>query len=171
MNADEALTLRTAEARDLDAVSALFLAAWERAYRGVLPDHVVDLFDETRARELWREALGRDGRTAIVAELPDDRVAGLVVSGRDPDRAECGHIFSLYVHPQAQGQGVGTRLLAHALDALAAGGMTTATLWVFEANDSARAFYARAGWTANGRRRVEPEYGEPEVQLERSIGD
>ena len=34
MNADEALTLRTAEARDLDAIGALFLAAWERAYWG-----------------------------------------------------------------------------------------------------------------------------------------
>lgn len=170
MNAGEGIALRTADARDLDAVSALFLATWEDAYRGVLPEPVVDLFDQARARELWREALGRDGRTAVVAEGPDGTVVGVVVAGRDPDRAACGHIYSLYVHPRAQGRGVGARLLTDALEALAADGMTSATLWVFEANDSARAFYARAGWTANGRRRVEPEYGEPEVQLERSIG-
>ena len=169
--AGEDIALRTADASDLDAVSALFLATWEDAYRGVLPEPVVDVFDEDRARALWHEALARDGRTAVVAEDPDGTVVGVVVGGRDPDRAGCGHIYSLYVHPQAQGRGVGARLLAHALEALAADGMTSATLWVFEANDSARAFYARAGWTANGRRRVEPEYGEPDVQLERSIGD
>jgi ribosomal protein S18 acetylase RimI-like enzyme len=171
VNAGEVIALRTADARDLGAVSALFLATWERAYRGILPGRVVDLFDKARAQELWQGALGRDDRTAVVAEAPDGTIVGLVVSGRDPERTGSGHIFSLYVHPRAQGQGVGTRLLAHALGALAADGLTAATLWVFEANHSSRAFYARAGWTANGRRRVEPEFGEPEVQLERSIGE
>ena len=43
--------------------------------------------------------------------------------------------------------------------------MTQATLWVFEANATARAFYLRHGWEPDGGTRVEPEFGEPEVRL------
>jgi ribosomal protein S18 acetylase RimI-like enzyme len=76
-----------------------------------------------------------------------------------------GHVFSLYVDPDAQGTGVGGRLLAEAERWFGSEGLAEATLWVFEANARARAFYARHGWQPDGGMRVEPEFGEPEIRL------
>ncbi len=44
------------------------------------------------------------------------------------------------------------------------------TLEVFEANSlPARTFYALHGWLPDGATRVEPDFGEPEVRLRRSV--
>jgi RimJ/RimL family protein N-acetyltransferase len=79
-------------------------------------------------------------------------------------------VYSLYVHPEAQGHSIGARLLAEAVASFEAEGLRRATLWVFEANAAARGFYARSGWEPTHDRRVEPEFGEPEIQLMRTVG-
>ncbi|MFD0822190.1 GNAT family N-acetyltransferase, partial [Micromonospora zhanjiangensis] len=61
------------------------------------------------------------------------------------------------------------RLLGAAVDRLRAAGHDAATLWVFAANASARAFYARHGFTPDGTTRIEPEYAEPELRLRRPL--
>ncbi len=163
-------TLRDAEPGDLADVAALFLRCWRTSYADVLPTHVLDVFDEAGALDLWRRPLcapitGTRGVVAIVAE----RVTGIVRMGRDPDGPSAGHIFSLYVDPSAQGGGVGRLLLGEAVTWLRAQGLMTATLWVFEANARARTFYASGGWLPDGATRVELAFGAPEVRLRRAL--
>jgi len=77
-------------------------------------------------------------------------------------------VFSLYVDPDAQGGGVGRRLLGKRM--LVRGpGARGGDAWVFEANAPARTFYALHGWLPDGATRVEPDFGEPEVRLRRSV--
>jgi ribosomal protein S18 acetylase RimI-like enzyme len=137
----------------------------------VLPDRVLELYDEVSARDLWQRSFAGagEGREILVAEQPDHTIAGVAMVGEDPDRPRTGHVFSLYVHPRAQGQGVGTRLLSAAVERLQALGFSEASLWVFEANVRGRALYERLGWRADGASRVEPEYGQPESRLTRSL--
>lgn len=166
-----AVSVRRAEEDDLEAIAELFLAAWRTSYRGVLPSQLVDRMDVEKSRRLWRRSLTPGAeRTVRVATDANGRIVGVVGWGRDPDDPASGHVYSLYVHPGAQGRHIGTRLLAKAVTSFAAEGLRRATLWVFEANASARAFYARSGWKPTRRRRVEPEFGEPEIQLMRAIG-
>jgi ribosomal protein S18 acetylase RimI-like enzyme len=54
-----------------------------------------------------------------------------------------GHVEQLYVHPRAQGQGIGSALLRHA-QSLHRDGLE---LWVFQRNTRAIAFYERRGFT------------------------
>lgn len=164
------ITLREATPDDLDPVAALFLRCWRESYATVLPAHVIDVFDEAGALRLWRRALVTPpaGTRGVVA-LDDDRVVGVIRMGRDPDQPAIGHVFSLYVHPSAQGAGVGRRLIGEAHAWFAAQGLAEATLWVFEANTPARTFYALHGWLPDGGTRVEAEFGEPELRLRRSI--
>lgn len=171
MSAVHDVSIRRASADDLDAVAALFLACWRRSYRGVLPDRVVDLYDPVSARDLWQRSFADapDGREVVLAERPDRTIVGVVTMGEDPGRPGVGHIFSLYVHPEAQGQGIGARLVSVAEDRLASSGYAEASLWVFEANVRARAFYERLDWRPDGNHRVEPEYGECESRLTRSL--
>jgi ribosomal protein S18 acetylase RimI-like enzyme len=85
--------------------------------------------------------------------------------GADPDDATRGHVFSLYVDPGASGAGVGRALLARAGAELAALGFSSATLWVFAANERALRFYRANGWEPTGGTRTEPEWQARELQL------
>lgn len=57
-----------------------------------------------------------------------------------------GEIDALYLAPQARGRGLGCALLAEAMAA-----EPRLTLWTFQANTAARAFYARMGFTEIAR--------------------
>jgi ribosomal protein S18 acetylase RimI-like enzyme len=171
VSATAGVSLRSASADDLEGVAALFLSCWRQSYRGVLPDRVVELYDPVGARDLWQRSFAAqaDGREVIVAERPDHAIVGVVTMGGDPDHPRTGHIYSLYVHPEAQGQGIGARLVSAAIDRLESLGFSEASLWVFAVNVRGRAFYERLGWRPDGTSRVEPEYGEREVRLIRSL--
>jgi GNAT superfamily N-acetyltransferase len=163
-------TYREATPEDLAAVTALFLRCWRESYAEVLPPRVIEVFDEASATDLWRRALVTPaaGTRGVVA-VEGDRVMGVIRMGRDPDEPAAGHVFSLYVDPSAQGGGVGRGLLSEAVRWLDAAGCAEATLWVFQANRRARAFYETQGWEPDGGTRVEPAFGEPEVRLRRSL--
>jgi GNAT superfamily N-acetyltransferase len=167
---DTSIVLREARPGDLDSVAALFLACWRVSYADVLPERVIAVFDEVGARALWQRTLEtpRRGSVGIVAESASRGVVGIIRIGNDPDESNVGHVFSLYVAPDAQGLGVGGQLLDEATRRLRDGGQTQATLWVFEANAAARAFYGHHGWEPDGGARVEPEFGEPELRLRRA---
>jgi ribosomal protein S18 acetylase RimI-like enzyme len=156
------VTVRPARADDLDAVVRVFLACWHGSYADLLPPNLRDLYTVDTASVMWARApLDR----TVVAEVPGGSVLGVTRFGPDPDDPSLGHVFSLYVHPCAQGLGLGRRLLTAAADRLRADGFGAATLWVFADNASARAFYAGQGWASDGGGRVEPAYGLPELRL------
>lgn len=168
---EAAVVIREARPDDLAAVAGIFLACWRNSYASFLPTAVVRIYDEPGARDLWRPTLHDPPAEAVVlvAEQAERGVLGVVRLGRDPDESTAGHVYSLYVHPDAQGLGVGTRLLAAAEERFRRDGVDEATLWVFAANRAALGFYARCGWQPDGGERVEPEYGEPELRLRRSL--
>lgn len=172
MTTEPAIVVREARPADLTAVAAVFLACWRDSYPSVLPPDVVGMYDEDAALALWRPALccPRADAVVLVAEQTGRGILGIIRIGKDPDAPRTGHVFSLYVRPEAQGLGVGTRLLAVADDRFRDEGAHEATLWVFEANSAARRFYSSLGWRPDGAKRVEPQFGEPEVRLRRTPG-
>jgi ribosomal protein S18 acetylase RimI-like enzyme len=172
--------VRPGHAADADAAAAVFLACWHRSYAHVLPARVRARYDEASARAMWRRIFAAaDG--VLVADVAGRGVCGVTRYGPDPDQGldpaqgpdadqpAVGHIFSLYVHPDAQGLGLGRALLEAATERLRAAGHREATLWVFAANTGARGFYERLGWRPDGGTRVEEAYGEPELRLRRAL--
>jgi len=163
--------LRTAQRDDLEDIAELFLACWQTSYRDVLPPALVAMYGPSEARALWQRSFERGAgeRRVVVADDVEHGIVGVVVTGREPGHADTGHIFSLYVDPEAQGLGIGSRLMAAAIERFAAEGLSRASLWVFAANRHALEFYERFGWLPDGTERVEPEYNEPELRLARSL--
>lgn len=158
------LVLREATSGDLAQVVEVFLACWRGSYAAVLPEALVTAMTAERATAIWRRALAAEGVTVVA--IDEGRVLGATryeASGAD------GAVHSLYVSPDAQGLGVGTRLLDHAVAAFAARGLGVATLWVFAGNGPSIAFYRSRGWLPDGGSRVEPEFGEPELRLRKAI--
>ena len=158
------MRLRPAVTADVEAIADVFLACWRDAYRGVLPDEVLAGMDKAAARELWQAAFGSEGGQTEVAEEAGS-VVGVVRFGLDPVDRRQGHVFSLYVHPDAGRSGIGGALMARAADWFRAQNLREATLWVFEANTGARGFYARHLWSPDGEVRTEPQFQAPEVRL------
>jgi GNAT superfamily N-acetyltransferase len=82
------------------------------------------------------------------------------------------HLVSMWVSPQAQGQGIADRLVAAVAACARADGAERLTLWVADASTRARAFYLRIGFRSTGRRQLvrpeEPDHWEEEQVLDLS---
>ncbi|MGC2476093.1 MAG: GNAT family N-acetyltransferase [Candidatus Sulfotelmatobacter sp.] len=156
--------VRQAVIADANVVAAVHIKSWQTAYRGQLPDDVLDnLSGELERRtEFWREHISTapSGKHEIwVADLEDQVASGLngfaaLGPARDED-AVTGELYAIYVHPDRWHHGLGRALLAHATRRLSALGYANAILWVLESNIRARAFYERAGWTLDGGTKIE----------------
>jgi ribosomal protein S18 acetylase RimI-like enzyme len=175
------IVLRPASAPDLPAMATVFIAAWRGAYRGVVPDEVIDALDH--AELVGELAANPYARTTTVAVDEAGLVVGWARYGTDSaddgggtdgtdgtgeavagGAGEAGHLASLYVHPSTAGAGVGSRLLHHALDAMPD---REVTLWVFAGNRRARRFYERAGFVADGAELTDPRWRTPQVRYRR----
>jgi N-acetylglutamate synthase-like GNAT family acetyltransferase len=147
-DAAPAVVIRRAAAGDAEALAAL---RWEfRAPLGRLneqPDAFV-----RRCTEWMRTRLAREAWRAWVVEA-DGRVVGTVwlqLLEKMPNPVVepelHGYVTNLYVRERARG-GVGSRLLAAALEECAAAGVHAAFLWPTEGS---RSLYRRFGFTGEG---------------------
>ncbi|MDX8150070.1 GNAT family N-acetyltransferase [Patulibacter brassicae] len=147
-----AVVLEPAGPSDAAALAEIQVAAWLRAYQDVLdPLELAERTDVEARREAWATALRTPatGEATVVARL-GPRAVGLCVvreAGTEPDLPGVPELRALYVHPVAQGAGVGGALHDDALRRLAGARAVEATLRVFSANWAARRFWAGRGWS------------------------
>ena len=155
--------IRLATPDDAADISDAHVRGWQVAYRGLVPDAILDGFSVER-RTAWRleqltnRANDAPERTWVV-ESAEGRVQGFADTGpaRDesappPDGA--GEIYAIYLRPEARGRGLGRTLFAHAVEDLIERGFGPLLVWVFEANPGTRRFYEAAGFAADGARHV-----------------
>jgi len=146
--------IRVATPEDADAIGAVHVEGWRWAYRGQLPDALLDALDPAGRAAGWRRILESGSTDVIVAE-DESGVVGFAsaATSRDDDAPPgTGEVLTVYVVEDAVGTGAGRALFAGAQRLLQARGHTRATLWVLESNERARRFYERNGWTWDGSR-------------------
>jgi ribosomal protein S18 acetylase RimI-like enzyme len=98
-----------------------------------------------RGSDWWANAIRR-AATVLVVEI-GGVIAGYATIGRNRARelSQQGEIYELYLRPEYQGIGLGSRLFAEARRRLAEHGLKGLVVWALEENDNALAFYAGAG--------------------------
>jgi ribosomal protein S18 acetylase RimI-like enzyme len=156
-------TVRPAMVEDSEALGRVHIAAWQAAYRGLIPDDYLEGLDPAVRAGRWQSALldgpgdGRyradgHGAMALVVEGDDGQVAGISVVGppRREEPSGVGELWMINLEPAAWGRGLGTTLLAAATDELRHAGYVEAVLWVLDGNRRARRFYEREGWRSDG---------------------
>jgi GNAT superfamily N-acetyltransferase len=133
-----AVTLRSAEPADADAIADVWRRAWPDGHEGHVSEELVAL----RTPESFRErAAARVGETTV-AEV-DGAVAGFVtLAGNEVEQ--------VFVSAEHRGSGIASALLAEAKRRLRARGHAQAWLAVVEGNVRARRFYEREGWVDEG---------------------
>jgi GNAT superfamily N-acetyltransferase len=147
-----------ATAADARRIAELHVRAWRAAYRGLLPDALLDTQSVDRREEQWRGWNSGHPLRRIWLVEGDGALCGFAATGPSRDAgapASTGEVYAIYLDPGVIGTGVGRALFAHAGDALRTQRFTRAMLWVLDTNARARRFYEAAGWRPDGGHKKE----------------
>ncbi|MEV6712986.1 GNAT family N-acetyltransferase [Lentzea sp. NPDC051208] len=141
------MTVRLAVTSDAPAVASVHVQTWQAAYRGLVPDPVLDDLSVEERSSMWERAIPRGG---VWVGLADDAVAGFCAVGPSSEPDAAFQLYALYVLPSAWGTPLGYELARAAL-----GAEQDVVLWVFDDNPRARRFYERLGFRADGTAKTE----------------
>jgi ribosomal protein S18 acetylase RimI-like enzyme len=161
---------RIANESDAPAMGRVMVDTYMAAHKGQMPEgawlkrkeewtHEVSANAWARSlREIADDAHSQDCIYVAVDEL-SDAIVGLVMGGLGDDTRlpNCGEIYSLYVHIEYQGRGVGRQLLQAAVLHLAALGKTALMIGCLNTNAPASGFYASLGGQVIGTREDDDE--------------
>lgn len=156
--------IRRARPDDATRLGEVHVAAWRWAYKGHMPDDLLEsLRPESRVRawETWLTEPA-DGFAAWVAEI-DDEIIGFAASShaRDDDVPDgCAELLMIYLLEEYLGRGIGHELINTAEQHWRNEGYEMAILWVLASNDPTRAFYEREGWSTDGETKDQPLGGD-----------
>src|SRR2546421_12696943 len=137
------VTIRTGRPGDARSIARLDVETWRATYAGILAaPFLVGL--STQRRELgWATVIEREPRDVRVAVNDEGRILGFGSCGRCRGEPEfAGEVFTLYVAPDWQNQGIGRRLLLALFERLVDQGCGSAIIWVLPDNPG-RFFYQR----------------------------
>jgi ribosomal protein S18 acetylase RimI-like enzyme len=139
------IDIRKAEPRDAEAIADVHREAWQGAYAGIIPHRALTSMLNRRGRDWWAHAIRR-AASVLVVEV-GGQIAGYATLGRNRARElpQQGEIYELYLRPECQGIGLGSRLFAAAREKLVSHGLNGLVVWALEDNGNALAFYAGAG--------------------------
>jgi ribosomal protein S18 acetylase RimI-like enzyme len=139
------IAIRQADPRDAVAIASVHADAWQNAYAGIIPHKALATMIARRGTEWWNRVIGRSG-AVLVAEV-GGKIAGYVTYGRNRARqlSQQGEIYELYLLPEYQGIGLGTRLFDGARKALRAHDLKGLVVWALEDNHLANRFYEGLG--------------------------
>lgn len=140
-----AIDIRKAEPSDAEAIAAVHHDAWRNAYAGIIPHRALNTMINRRGSQWWSNAIKR-AATVLVIEV-GGKVAGYATLGRNRARElkQEGEIYELYLRPECQGIGLGSRLFNAARERLVGHGLRGLVVWALEENLNALSFYSSAG--------------------------
>ncbi|WP_017624377.1 GNAT family N-acetyltransferase [Nocardiopsis chromatogenes] len=146
-----AVAVRHAHSGDAERIEHIRVAGWKAAYRGLIPDEVVDGLEP----DVGRRAAQLDGPTGtdLVADV-DGRVRGWLSYGpaRDGDAPPgANEVYACYVAPEAWRAGMGRALMSAALTHLDG---APVLLWVLKGNRRAIDFYSAFAFRPDGAERA-----------------
>ena len=162
--------VRTAGRNDLEAISELLGVTWHATYDAIYGvERVREITASWHSVQELEPRLTRPESEFIVAD-DGSRIGGMAFAASSDPEKKLVVLHQLYVHPDVQGQGIGTDLLAEITDAFP--DATTMRLEVEAANTRAVGFYEAHGFAAVGRTDNcgTADSGIPAVVYERRLG-
>ncbi len=148
--------IRPAGPDDADAIACVQHTSWQHAYEDKLPTNVIHRASAVWGPGHWRRILSEPDPKEIVLVLDAEDVGVLGFGAFGTQRGNvpgfAGEIYSMYLMPQIQRQGVGTRLLQAMSRVMMARGLSSALVWALASNMPARRFYCALGAVPIGPR-------------------
>ncbi len=168
-----ATRVRLATPDDAAAIAGVHVRSWQVAYRGVVPDAILEGLSVEQREKAWRQLLRADsGGFTLVADRGAEVVGfcSMATPSRDDDAGEATcEVGAIYVEPAVWRAGIGAALLDTALGMVRENGWREVTLWVFAANVNARAFYEGFGFGPDGAEMPHQPSGQTEIRLRAAL--
>lgn len=151
------MNVRRATISDATAIAEIQVSSWRDAYRGRIPDAILDALDVSEGAGIWSGVLS--AQHSVVVAVSDSSVVGFcsLTAARDDDAVPgtVAEITALYVHPRSWRCGVGRALCSQAFAAAATAGYSCIILWVLASNSPAISFYSAVGFVQDGATKTE----------------
>jgi len=144
--------IRCADANDAGVLGKIHSCSWKAAYKGIVPDSILDNISADMRQEYFEKALS-EGWEEDYLIFAKDNAAGLMTIGkcRDEDKDDSyGEIWGIYLLPEYWNRGIGTYFINWGLNELKGRGYKRVSLWVLDENLNARRFYEKIGFRHDG---------------------
>jgi RimJ/RimL family protein N-acetyltransferase len=149
MNHRNKLNLRYATLSDVAQIANCHIISWQKIYRGLMPDTLLDGLSVVERIKQWTDILRQQIKVLVLER--ENQIIGFASfsASRDEDTNSniCAEVTSFYLHPDVWHQGLGTILCQAVLTDIETMGFKEIIVWVFTANQQARNFYQKMGFT------------------------
>lgn len=157
---------------DALAIAQIHVAAWQAAYRDIVPAEFLASLSTEKRHKYWLGAIAAGSPQVLVAKSAREVIGWVAFgpcrdAGASPKEAE---VWAIYVAPQHWSQGVGAQLWQNARVYLVKQGYTTVSLWVLVENLRAVRFYQATGFMKEQRSIKEVTIGGKALQEVRYVG-
>ena len=132
---------------DTDGKGFVHWKSWQETYTGRMPE----AFIARQTLEKCQEIARRWPENTLVVRL-NGKIVGFSCYGTDDSGA--GEVYAIYLLKEAQGLGLGRKLMDATLSRLDR--RSPVTLWVLESNDPAIGFYEHYGFRMDGAQKSAP---------------
>lgn len=141
------MRVRPAIPEDAAGIARVHVESWNAAYRGLIPDEIIDARTVDVRLEQWASAVANPHRIIYVACDEGGEVHGFASAllFDEPDRGFQSYLQTLYVSSDVWGRGIGRELVRAICGRLCADGAKNMALHALRLNPRARAFYEGLG--------------------------
>jgi len=138
--------IRLATVEDSSAIARTHVASWKATYPGIVPRDYLDSLNIDDRADRWRSGMITSPGVNIYVADCSGTICGFASGGSA--RAEIpgytGELYAIYLNPEVQFQGIGSRLFWTVAKDLQSSGHSSMYVWVLKDNPSRR-FYKRMG--------------------------
>lgn len=148
--------IRLATPEDVLRIAEIHVTSWRSAYRGILPQKLLESLTVKSRESLWLGLCGKEAAPVFVVE-EENNVLGFchVCRSRDTDLTNTAEITCIYVSPGKERQGLGRQLMGTAEGFAKVKGYSAISLWVLVENLQSRQFYEVLGFHPDGATKEE----------------
>ena len=143
---------RLARTSDIDDIADVQVRAWRHDFTALLPADTLEALDTAELAFEWGRALlaGEAHRVFVAVAEDSGAVVGAAsvgpASDADLEGLDVGEIGTLFIDPEYQRAGHGSRLMHACIDMLRGAGVTECVTWIALEDEPRRAFFTSAGW-------------------------
>lgn len=146
---------RAAIVADCTAVAGVHVRSWRESFAGIVPQAFLDRLTVEHRTKSFERGFSAPFYRMYVAESADRGIVGFADFGEPRRRvgAYDGELYSIYLLPEFQRQGIGARLFRLGVEFLAGSGRSSMYLQTLEVSPY-RSFYEKLGGRIVSRERT-----------------
>lgn len=163
------ITLKKAHKGDEKILAYIQTESWKAAFSGILPAEELARYTELqRTEEMYKRVLEK-GLIHMVIEFVDGSPHGIAAWGKNRENSNphCAELICIHSLQDKWHRGYGSFMMQQILAEMKQTGYAEAVLWVFEANNPARNFYEKHGFTLTDRKKQ--DFGPAEVMYRKDL--